>query len=147
MQTINGYAKVVRMNWKKNRMYKQTDGLNYSLIEAINEFSNLVKKSGNILFIVEGKKDKKALLNLGIKNILDISGRRLTDIVDCILSSNFRQIVVLTDFDREGKKKHKILVKLFEINGIKVNSQLRRKFISLFKIHKIEEINSLTAAL
>lgn len=107
-------------------------------------FLRYVKKLSKVLFIVEGKKDKKALQALGLVDILDISGKTLNEMVSIVNSLDFSQVAVLTDFDREGKEIHKLLVKLLEINGIKVNSRIRGKFVSLFKVSKVEEIISLT---
>ena len=112
-------------------------------MDVVLNFLEYARKFGKILFVVEGKNDKKALLALGLENVLDISGRRLSDIANYICSSNFRQIAILTDFDKEGNEKHKLLVKLLEINVVKINSQLRKKFISIFKARKVEDIASL----
>jgi len=93
--------------------------------------------------IVEGLKDKKVLSKLGIKNVLDISGKSFDNILEKVDDS----VIILTDFDREGRKKASALIKLFQSNGIKINFFIRQKFRSLFKIQKIEELNSFTKLL
>lgn len=95
-------------------------------------------------FIVEGIKDKKALIGLGFKNIIDISGKPLYKLLEEVKASEFKSVVILSDFDEEGKKKALALTKLFQSSGIKINSFTRNKIKSLFKIPKIEELNSFT---
>jgi len=88
--------------------------------------------------IVEGKKDKNALIKFGIENIFDISGKSFDEILEKVEPP----VIILTDFDKEGEKKNSILTKLFQSNGIKIDSSFRKKFKSVFKIQKIEELNS-----
>jgi len=95
-------------------------------------------------FIVEGIKDKKALIGLGFKNIIVISGKPLYKVVEEVKASNFNSVVILSDFDKEGKKKALTLTKFFQSSGVKINSFLRKKIKNLFKIQKIEELNSFT---
>lgn len=93
----------------------------------------------NNLVIVEGINDKKVLLKLGIKNVFDISGKSFDEVLDKVKDNS---VVILTDFDEEGKKKANFLMRLFQSNGVKVHSNLRKKFRSVFKVQKIEELNS-----
>lgn len=57
----------------------------------------------NDLIIVEGKKDRMALNELGLKNILYISGKPIYDVVDEALSGNPDSVSILTDYDSEGE--------------------------------------------
>jgi 5S rRNA maturation endonuclease (ribonuclease M5) len=109
----------------------------------IEEFWKEIENITNSTVIVEGKNDKKPLLKLGIKNVLDISGKPFNEILEKTNGS----AVILTDFDNEGRKKASILTKLFQSNGTRVNSLVRRKIKSIFKIQKIEELNSFTKLL
>lgn len=102
------------------------------------------KEVGDSLVIVEGINDKKALLKIGINNIFAISGKSLCEVLEKVKNSS---VIILTDFDEEGKKKEKNLMRLFQSNGIKVDFSFRKKFRSTFKVQKIEEINSFTKLL
>jgi len=90
--------------------------------------------------IVEGKKDKRALQKLGFKKIFDISGKPLTSVVEKIFPEE--SVTILTDFDEDGRKKASSLIKIFQSKGVKINFLVRNRIKNLFKIHKIEEINS-----
>lgn len=106
--------------------------------------ADLIKDFSGMPIIVEGKNDKNALLSFGFNNIYDISGNSLHNFTDFIRTLDMESVTILTDFDSEGESKNSHLTKLLESSGIKVEKALRRKFKNSFKIHKIEEIESLT---
>ena len=110
-------------------------------VSQIESFLKLLKDT-NIWIIVEGKKDKLVLSKLGLMNIFDISGKRLEDCVEAVSFKHPESVVILTDFDKEGLKKQRQLSKLLTSNGIKINYVVRKKFNSLFKIQKVEELKS-----
>lgn len=112
------------------------------LTEQIREIQKEVRNFIEVPIIVEGKKDERALKKLGFKKIVKISGRPLEKVFE--ESSNYKSVVILTDFDEEGKKIFSELNKLFSSHRIKVHTFLRNKIKSTLKIKKIEEINSLT---
>ncbi len=107
------------------------------------------------LLIVEGKSDVKALNTLGLKNILAINGRPLAAIVDMVagLKVNYKvhaggeatgetgisDIIVLTDFDREGRHIAARLSKLLRAHKIHPNQRLRSRIMD-FGFNKIEDI-------
>ncbi len=111
-------------------------------ISQAQQLEEEIKKIGDIPILVEGRKDRQALTRFGVKNILDISGRTPEKVLDQTLNNNINTIIVLTDFDEEGEKKSKQFTKLFEANGIKVNSKARYKIKSLINTHQIEGLNS-----
>jgi len=88
--------------------------------------------------IVEGKRDKEALKSLGLGNIFDISSRPL-DVFIRLLDRK-KKCVVLTDFDREGNKKNRIICNFLEKNGLTPNSRLRKLIKNSFGVTKIEEL-------
>ena len=98
------------------------------LLESLREFS----------IIVEGKKDKKALNALGIYDVIEISGKSFLDFVK-FLKRN-KKYLILTDFDEEGEKKNKILLRLLSKEGFSFDSNLRKRIKKIFKIRKIEEL-------
>ena len=81
-----------------------------------------------LLIVVEGVKDKKALENLGITNIITLK-KPLYAVVEEI-AANAKEIVLLTDLDQEGKKLYHQLAKDFQKHKVKINNKLRE---ALFK--------------
>jgi 5S rRNA maturation endonuclease (ribonuclease M5) len=117
------------------------------LTNQIKEVFVELKNNENAAVVVEGKKDRKVLSRLGFKNIFEISGKSLHDVIENVKSNEPVSAIILTDFDRDGEEKASQLTKLFLNENIKINSSFRKKFKTLFKIHKIEEINSFTKLL
>lgn len=95
------------------------------------------------LVIVEGKRDKKALKSLGVKNIIAINGKPLYEVAEIALKSE-NEIVILTDFDREGREIEKRLRDLLQRQGKRPNSRLRGKVMSLGK-NKIEDFGNISS--
>jgi 5S rRNA maturation endonuclease (ribonuclease M5) len=106
--------------------------------EKVKDF--LSRHDDTDLIVVEGIKDRENLQKLGFENVYTISGKSLYDVLDELIS--FSNIAILTDFDKEGKKKAKILVDLLQPHGIKINTSFRRNFFSTFGIYKVEELKS-----
>ncbi|MCD6402819.1 MAG: toprim domain-containing protein [Candidatus Aenigmarchaeota archaeon] len=106
-------------------------------VETVEEgLKNLVGEA----VVVEGKRDKKVLKSLGFKRVYDISGKPLEDFVDRVAEEE-REIIILTDFDKEGRALAARLVRLFESRDVKVKKEERMKFHKLFpQFKKIEEI-------
>lgn len=94
-------------------------------------------KNSNKLIIVEGKKDYSALKTLGIKNIIAINRKPLYKFIEEI---NRKEVIILTDLDREGKKLYSILKHNLQKSGIKIDNYFREY---LFKNSKITQIEGL----
>jgi 5S rRNA maturation endonuclease (ribonuclease M5) len=109
-------------------------------LEKIIKLRNKISRDAHI--IVEGKKDKVALEKLRFGNILAISGKSNEKIIETIITKRAGHVVILTDFDKEGEKKHKELKRLFEKEGIKIDFTVRDNFKRTFKVRKIEEATS-----
>lgn len=101
------------------------------------------KELDGVPIIVEGKNDKRPLTILGFDNIHTISGDTLTNIVDRI-SVKYNTVLILTDFDEEGKTKANNLMRLFNHKGTKILTRFRHEFRRAFGVTKIEDINFLT---
>jgi 5S rRNA maturation endonuclease (ribonuclease M5) len=89
--------------------------------------------------IVEGKRDKRILCSLGIKNIVTIR-KGLYETVEGLKAD---EVVILTDFDSEGRRIAKKLNKLLQSLGYKVDRVSRRKMgllLTRLRIKKIEEL-------
>ena len=134
--TAVGCAKAVKTRWKMSIK------LNSIGIEGKEEIRR--KLLPNTFIIVEGKRDKQVLEKLNFKNIIQISGKSNERLLERIKHKKIKRAVVLTDFDREGEKRHKELCRIFEKNGIKVDAQTRKKFRQNFNIRKIEELSFIT---
>ena len=72
-----------------------------------NEFSEHIDKikQSNQLIIVEGKKDRKALQNFGIKNIIELNKKPLFEIIENISNNNKKCISgAENDSGKNGKR-------------------------------------------
>ncbi|ADC88731.1 TOPRIM domain protein [Thermocrinis albus DSM 14484] len=76
---------------------------------------DLRKRSQTAAVLVEGKRDKEALLKLGVGNIITLEGKRLTDLPD--LLENFRHVISMVDLDPQGEKLHRKLRDLLTSQG------------------------------
>jgi 5S rRNA maturation endonuclease (ribonuclease M5) len=98
------------------------------ILNSLKEFS----------LIVEGKRDKNVLEQLGFSNIFTIAGSSIDQFFNRLPENE--RYVVLTDFDSEGERKKEKIYKLFEKNKMSFNSNLRLKIKDLFKVIEIEEL-------
>ncbi|MCX6814862.1 MAG: hypothetical protein NTY20_04415 [Candidatus Aenigmarchaeota archaeon] len=113
------------------------------LLEVLEELT------GNIL-IVEGKKDEKALRGLGMRHILKINSRHIGKVAEEAVSlgekHKNREIIVLTDFDRTGRKLASQIRLLLQSRNIHANYRIRRDVMNL-GIKCTEELASLSRGL
>lgn len=111
----------------------------------------LIKKelqnAPSMLAIVEGKKDKNVLSELGFTDILAISGQSISAIVEKIKLRNPESVAILTDFDREGERKANALINILQKNKVLINFSIRRKIKLIFKVKKLEELKFFTKLL
>src|SRR3989344_7055304 len=98
-------------------------------------------KNSNILIIVEGKKDRAALKELGITNITQLSKKSIPSIIDDISESE-NQCAILTDLDKEGKKLYGKLSIGLQKNGIKTNNSFRNFLYKETKLRTIEGLKN-----
>jgi len=105
---------------------------NNKLLEQINE---LKKK----IIIVEGKKDKIALEELGLKNIITLSKKPIYKIIEEVSEKN-KEVVILTDLDKEGKQLFGKLNQGLQYHGVKVDNKFR---LFLFKETKLRQIEGM----
>ena len=107
------------------------------------EFQKLIQKikDSDILVIVEGKKDRIALQNLGMTNVMELSKKPLFQIVEEITNSN-KECVILTDLDSEGKELYGKLNSNLQKHGVKINNKFREFLFKHTKLRQIEGIGS-----
>lgn len=95
-------------------------------------------KQSKKLILVEGKKDKKALEKLGIKNILTLK-KPLYKVIEEIAEKN-KECILLFDLDSEGKKLYSKLKHQLQKHKVKIDRKFRE---FLFKHTKLTQIEGL----
>lgn len=109
-----------------------------SLLREVNSFVDAI--------IVEGRKDMEALKKLGlVKPILrgSLPMRTQSDLIEEI-AKNFLKIVILTDFDEEGRELNRKLTGMLKQRGLKVAEHYRRAVGRLLGELRISTIESLS---
>jgi len=89
------------------------------------------------LIIVEGKNDKRALNKLGIENVYQID-KPIYLLIENI-SQKKKEVIILTDFDKTGRKLYSKIKHELQRKGIKINDKYR-KFLSRKKITHVEGV-------
>ena len=97
--------------------------------------------------IVEGLRDVKALRALGFKGHVDVCSQLAVSEPEFTesLSRKNRSILILTDYDEEGKKINRHLTQLLERQGVKVEVELRRQFgriMAAIGVYAIEDLDN-----
>ena len=113
-------------------------------LEELEEIlSELKDRPENAVILVEGRKDRAALVCLGI-------GGELVQVQDAggifgvaeDLAHRGKEAIVLTDWDRKGGHLADLLRNALKANGVKYNDQLRARLSMLCK-KEIKDIESL----
>ena len=108
---------------------------NYTVF--LTDWINAIIESNKII-IVEGKKDKKALLELGVDDSQIVClNSALYKIIDEIIFLK-KEVIILTDFDTEGKKLYGVLKKGLEKEGVIVDNVFREALRRYTKVSHIE---------
>lgn len=97
----------------------------------------LKKDSKKTIVLVEGIKDKKALTNLGISNILTLK-KPLYAVIEQIISTN-KPCIILLDLDKAGKKIYGKMVPDLKHFGVRVINDYRN-FLFTTKLRQVEGI-------
>lgn len=116
--------------------------------ELLELLQRLDTKYPEILIVVEGTRDEDILRDLGVKSkiLRTQSGRPRPELIQHIIdeSSPNRPILILTDFDREGRQMAKLIRRELEIRKIQTLHRLRRQIGNLMSnLRCIEELVSL----
>ena len=90
-------------------------GLFQELLECLEECKDKI-------VIVEGIKDKKALESLGFTDISYINRQPLFKVVEILQK---KEVIILTDLDREGRKLYSRLKDELNNRGVRVDDELR----------------------
>jgi 5S rRNA maturation endonuclease (ribonuclease M5) len=105
----------------------------------------ILKQLDGSVVVVEGKRDVAALREAGVGNARMVqavgSAERVANLVAKIaLQTGRKRVVVLTDFDVEGKRRNAELEEALLAEGISANAVLRREFKRLFRVNRVEQI-------
>ncbi|MGY5876677.1 MAG: hypothetical protein RTU30_13095 [Candidatus Thorarchaeota archaeon] len=97
--------------------------------ELVKIFKDIDQKYPKLLIIVEGIRDEKVLRDLGVEaQILRTqSGLARPELAEKVLNEagSDREVLILTDFDEEGKEIHNFLKTELELHRIKVLNRVR----------------------
>lgn len=102
------------------------------------EFREAIEKvrvSGKLV-IVEGVKDKRALQQFGITNVLMLSKKPLYAVAEEAANKS-KDVIILTDLDSEGKKVYAKLNTNLQHLGVRIDDEFRA-FLFSTKIRQIE---------
>lgn len=113
--------------------------------EAINVFFRDLEYLVDVV-VVEGPRDVEALRNLGFEGRVTICSKVGVSDADLAesLADRDSKVVILTDFDEEGRELNRRLSRLFERRGIKVERGLRRgagRLMAYVGIYAIEALD------
>jgi 5S rRNA maturation endonuclease (ribonuclease M5) len=101
-----------------------------------------VSQSPDTIILVEGKRDREKLDHLGIKNVIDLKGRRYYDVLEDI-ADHYHNVILLFDLDKHGERIFQKFKYMLEKEGIKTNSEFREylKNLNIEEIEDLPEVN------
>jgi 5S rRNA maturation endonuclease (ribonuclease M5) len=98
-----------------------------------------IREAGKTI-IVEGKKDKRALENLGITDIVVLSKKPLFAVIEEV-ASRAEKVIILTDFDSTGKALYGKLSSGLQHQGVEIDNRFR-EFLYRQRISHIEGLDT-----
>lgn len=102
------------------------------------------------VIVVEGPRDVEALRLLGFEGRVDVCSRvRVShaDLVESFVHEGV-PVVILTDFDEEGRRLNRDLTRTLERRGVKVEVGLRRRFgrlMAALGVYAIEDLDDVVS--
>ena len=98
--------------------------------------------------VVEGPRDVDALRQVGFEGRVEICSRFSVSDSDFTetLAKEAASVVILTDFDEEGRRINRHLTRLLERRGVKVEVGMRREFGRLMAVLGIYVVEALYSA-
>jgi 5S rRNA maturation endonuclease (ribonuclease M5) len=108
------------------RFRKNTNRRNAASVESVNRIiQELSLGDLKQLIVVEGAKDKEALLKLGVKaKIMTLRSFIRLAATDWLERERFSEVVVLTDFDRRGRS-HSVRIRKICSGRVRVNTEYK----------------------
>ena len=125
---------------KKIRRQKEALEKLILLITEINMYIDVV--------IVEGPRDVESIRSLGCGAKIEVLNQVKKSDFDLAeqISSKFRRVLVLTDFDEAGLKLNQKFSSLLERNGTTVETGIRHRFgrlMAMIGVHTIESVDNI----
>jgi 5S rRNA maturation endonuclease (ribonuclease M5) len=119
--------------------------------ERLEEVEGLIRElvhlSDTMPVIVEGKKDEKALRELGVKGEIVRLNKGDSIFSTCErLSKDHKKVILMTDWDRKGGHLGKLLKDGLEANGVRYDEDIRARLAVLTK-KDIKDVESLAKQL
>lgn len=123
-------------------------------LKAYQDLCHLLGEIGYLVdaIVVEGLRDVEALRRLNFIGRIEISSRVSVSDADFVesLAGEINSVVILTDFDEEGRVINNRLTGLFERRGVKVETGLRRevsKLMAVLKVYAVEALDNVAQRL
>ena len=115
--------------------------------EIMKVVDDLRELSGSMPVVVEGMRDAKALAGLGIHTNVVTLSKGMTLFAFCEeIARSWREVVVLTDWDRKGGQLARRLKEAFEANETKVVDEIRMQLVILTK-KEVKDVEGLPSYL
>ncbi len=108
----------------------------------VNHLNEKLRQNG-VVCLVEGKHDKEALEHIGIKGkIVTLQGHSFSEIYDLFFEYNTKTVVLMMDYDKEGKQMTKKLKNLLG-HQLYIDETPRKLLsrITMGRIRHIEDLN------
>ena len=117
--------------------------MTFATKQEIEEIIEKIKEEiddNKLIILVEGKKDKRALMDLDIKEqVFILNGKDIWNRLEEIVNKNPKKhILILTDFDKEGKKLYGKITKDLERLGMKIDKKYREFLQKRTKVSHVE---------
>jgi 5S rRNA maturation endonuclease (ribonuclease M5) len=111
------------------------------MFKSLSEWKErLRQESVNKVVVVEGKRDRIRLEKMGVRNVLDISGKRIPDIADIIEGKfGLQEVILLTDLDDFGDRLRDKIGNSLEAQSYRVDYSFR-EFLRSQNIVHIEDL-------
>lgn len=118
-------------------------------LQALLDLESLFKEIEDAVevVIVEGSRDLDALRRLGFNGHVETYSRVGISDADMIERLTiYNNVLILTDFDREGRLLNNMLSNLLERRGVKIEKRLRRamgRLMAVLGVYAIEAIDNI----
>ena len=105
--------------------------------ERIREAAEYLRQSKAII-IVEGKKDERALREMGVEGeVVTLSRQPIFAVAESVAAQS-RDAIILTDLDKEGKKLYGMLNRALQRLGVRVDDTIRNFLYKNTTVRQIE---------
>jgi len=105
-------------------------------LREIEEWINRLKDCGKLI-VVEGMKDKNALISCGISSIHTLNKKPLYACIEEIATQS-KDVIILTDMDPEGKKLYGTVSSGLQHHGVRIDNYFREFLFKKTKLRQIE---------